>query len=185
MRVSLLAAAALLPAYASATFSISSPSGSEFWVFNRSNAVNWTSTAGDPTEFNIDIINTNSSILNGAFSIAPSVANSLSFVISNVTLVPGDGYIMQFVNVSDPTQVFVNSSAFTVMPNGTAPAPPVTGSSSASGNGSSGSATSGSGSSTASGSSASPSATNGASSLLNTKSVVVAAGVMALSALAM
>ncbi|KAJ3793181.1 mitochondrial developmentally regulated MAPK-interacting protein [Lentinula aff. detonsa] len=183
MRAS-LAAVALFPAYALATFSISSPSSTEFWVFNTSNSINWTSTAGDPDSFNIDIINLDNATLNGAFSIASGVANNLSFEVTDVTLVPGDNYICQFVNSSNITQVFVNSSTFSVKPAGTTPAPPVS-SSAASSSGSSGSATSGtSGSSTASGSAASASTSNGASTLLTTKSAVIAAGVMGFAALA-
>ncbi|KAF8825626.1 mitochondrial developmentally regulated MAPK-interacting protein [Lentinula edodes] len=183
MRAS-LAAVALFPAYVLATISITAPSSSEFWVFNTSNPINWTSTGGDPTSFNIDIINLDNTTLNGAFSIASGVANNLSFEVTNVTLVPGDNYICQFVNSSNITQVFVNSSTFSVKPAGTTPAPPVS-SSAASSSGSSGSASSGaSGSSTASGSATSASSTsNGASSLLTTKSAVVAAGAMAFVAL--
>ncbi|KIK56320.1 hypothetical protein GYMLUDRAFT_47088 [Collybiopsis luxurians FD-317 M1] len=182
MRAS-FAAVALFPAYALATFSINSPSSSEYWVFNTSNSINWTSTAGDPESFNIAIINTNNATLNGAFSIASNVANNLSFEVTNVTLIPADNYILQFVNSSNITQVFVNSSSFTVKPNGTTPAPPVSSSSSASGSSSSGSATGAAGSSTASGSN--PSTTgNSASSIFNPKSAVAAAGAMALAALA-
>ncbi|KAJ4475026.1 mitochondrial developmentally regulated MAPK-interacting protein [Lentinula aciculospora] len=184
MRAS-LAAVALFPAYALATFSISSPSSSEFWVFNSSNSINWTSTEGDPTSFNIDIINLENTTLNGAFSIASGVANNLSFEVTDVTLVPGDNYICQFVNSSNITQIFANSSTFSVKPAGTTPASPVSASSAAS-SGSSGSATSGtSGSSTASGSAAGSSSTsNGASSFLTPKSAIIAAGVMGLAALA-
>ncbi|KAJ3994239.1 mitochondrial developmentally regulated MAPK-interacting protein [Lentinula boryana] len=183
MRAS-LAAVALFPAYALATLSISSPSSTEFWVFNSPNSINWTSTAGDPESFNIDIINLDNTTLNGAFSIASGVANNLSFEVTNVTLVPGDNYICQFINSSNITQVFVNSSTFSVKPAGTTPAPPVS-SAAASSSGSSGSATSGtSGSSTASGSAASASTSNGASTLLTTKSAVIAAGVMGFAALA-
>ncbi|KAJ4473423.1 mitochondrial developmentally regulated MAPK-interacting protein, partial [Lentinula edodes] len=180
MRAS-LAAVALFPAYVLATISITAPSSSEFWYVDLSMA---TSTGGDPTSFNIDIINLDNTTLNGAFSIASGVANNLSFEVTNVTLVPGDNYICQFVNSSNITQVFVNSSTFSVKPAGTTPAPPVS-SSAASSSGSSGSASSGaSGSSTASGSATSASSTsNGASSLFTTKSAVVAAGAMAFVAL--
>jgi hypothetical protein len=186
MRAS-LAAAALFPAYALATLSITSPSSSEFWVFNASNSVNWTSSGGDPSSFDIGIINTqNTTGLTGVFSIAQSVPNNLSFTVTNVTLTPGDNYILQFFNSSNTTQVLANSSSFTVKPNGTTPAPPV-GSSSASG--SSGSATggaSGSGTSSSTASGSSPSASgNSASTLLTTKSAVVAAGAMAVAALAL
>ena len=37
-----------------------------------------------------------------------------------MTLVPGDGYVVQFVNGSNPAQIFANSSTFTVKPNGSA-----------------------------------------------------------------
>jgi hypothetical protein len=181
MRAS-LAAVALLPAYAFATLSIQSPSSSEYWVFNTSNAINWTSTSGDPESFNIAIINTNNATLNGAFSIASGVANNLSFEVTNVTLIPGDNYILQFVNSSNITQVFVNSSSFSVKPNGTTPAPAVTASSSASG--SSGSGTSASGSSTATTAGSSSTSKTNAGDLLNPKSAIIAAGAMALAALA-
>ncbi|KAF5379327.1 hypothetical protein D9757_007634 [Collybiopsis confluens] len=181
MRAS-LAAVALLPACAFATFSIQSPSSSEYWVFNTSNAINWTSTSGDPESFNIAIINANNATLNGAFSIASGVANNLSFEVTNVTLNPGDNYFVQFVNSSNITQVFVNSSSFTVKPNGSTPAPIVSASSSASGSSGSGTGASGSSaSSTAAG--ASSSNKSSAADLLNPKSALIAAGVMALAAL--
>ncbi|KAJ3832715.1 hypothetical protein F5878DRAFT_729207 [Lentinula raphanica] len=120
--------------------------------------MNWTSTAGDPESFNIDIINLDNAALNDASSIA-SVRQQLE-------------------------KVFVNSSTFSVKPAGSTPAPPVS-SVAASSVGSSGSATSSSlGSSTISGSAASTSSiSNGASTLLTPKSAVVGAGIMAIAAL--
>lgn len=48
----------------------------------------------------------------------PRNADSVFSASTNVTLRPGDGYIVEFVNTSNPAQIFANSSAFSVKPPG-------------------------------------------------------------------
>ncbi|KAI0286264.1 hypothetical protein BC826DRAFT_1109042 [Russula brevipes] len=46
-----------------------------------------------------------------------------SFLVTNVTLVAGPGYKVQFANITDPSIVYANSASFEVKPPGTSPAP--------------------------------------------------------------
>ncbi|KAI0028657.1 hypothetical protein K488DRAFT_37907, partial [Vararia minispora EC-137] len=139
---------------------ITGPSASQYWVQNTSNTISWTATSADPASVDVIVTNTNNQTLNGDFSIARFLnTSSESFVVTNVTLRPGDSYQVVFVNTSNPNQVFANSSDFTVMPPGSAPT--VTSPSGASGN-SSASASSSASTPSGSSSSASPNAVTSA-----------------------
>ncbi|KAH9056610.1 hypothetical protein EDB87DRAFT_1833641 [Lactarius vividus] len=157
MRAALFALV-LLPSAAFATISISGPSASQYWVQNTSNTIQWTYNTGDPNPVDIIITNQNNQTLNGDFSIARFVPVSQeSFTVTNVTLRPGTGYQVVFVNPVNTTDVYANSSNFEVKASGTPPAPSST---SGSSNPSSGSSASSSGTtSTTSPSSTSSSAT--------------------------
>ncbi|OCH90149.1 hypothetical protein OBBRIDRAFT_731355, partial [Obba rivulosa] len=101
--------------------SISGPSASSFWVQFSSNTITWSSNSSDPAQVDIFVTNTNTSILNGAFSIANNVpVTSESFTVTNVTLRVGDGYSVVFVSPSNNSQVLATSGTFSVMPNGSA-----------------------------------------------------------------
>ncbi|KAI0633096.1 hypothetical protein C8Q77DRAFT_1121600 [Trametes polyzona] len=188
MRFSLAALA--LPIAVASALDITGPSESAFWVQNTSNTITWTFNQGDPSPININVVNSNNRTLNGIFSIASFVnVSDLTFTVTNVTLVPGDGYQVQFVNTSNITQVFASSQTFTVKPPGSAPAPTsASPSSTASGSGSAAnpSATSPSGSGT-SGSSATPTGdSNGGLSLTSSQGVlgvIAACGIATVSAL--
>lgn len=147
-----LAALSLFPVLAFAEISITGPSSSAYWVQNTSNTITWSFGAGDPNPVSIIVTNKDNTTLNGAFSIAESVnVSQASFTTTNVTLRPGSNYQVVFVNSTNLTQVYANSSDFEVRPAGTTPAPTA---SSGSGSGS------GSGSATGTGTSASGSASS-------------------------
>ncbi|ETW76437.1 hypothetical protein HETIRDRAFT_411851 [Heterobasidion irregulare TC 32-1] len=152
-----LAALSLFPVLAFAEISITGPSSSAYWVQNTSNTITWSFGAGDPNPVSIIVTNKDNTTLNGAFSIAESVnVSQASFTTTNVTLRPGSNYQVVFVNSTNLTQVYANSTDFDVKPAGTTPAPTASsgsGSGSASATGT-GSSASGSASSTSSTSSA-------------------------------
>ncbi|KAI0744506.1 hypothetical protein C8Q76DRAFT_2309 [Earliella scabrosa] len=180
MRLLSLAALALPFAVVNA-IDIIGPNENAYWVQNATNTITWQFSEGDPSPISINIVNANNATLNGPFSIARFVnVSDQTFTVTNVTLRPGDGYQVQFVNNTNITQVFAESPTFTVMPPGTEPAPTVSASSSAP----SGSATSPSSTGTASATGGAGGAGNGA--LSNSQGifgVVVACGIASLSAL--
>jgi len=122
MRVALLALA-LLPSVAFA-ITITAPSASKYWVQFDGNQISWTTSSGDPSTVDIYVANSNTTLLNGNFSIARNVlVSSQSFLVTNVTLVVGSGYKALFTNSTDLTNVFATSSDFEVKLPGTSPAP--------------------------------------------------------------
>ncbi|KAI0319463.1 hypothetical protein OF83DRAFT_1109937 [Amylostereum chailletii] len=150
----------------SAEISITGPSSSEYWVQNTSNTITWTFQQGDPNPISIIVTNTQNTTLNGAFSIQEFVdASNQSFTVTNVTLRPGDNYQVVFVNSTNPSQVYANSSDFSVKPAGTAPAP--TSSSSSSGTAASSGSPSNPSSSGASSSTSAPAASQSANAAVN------------------
>ncbi|KAH8117357.1 hypothetical protein DFH11DRAFT_1724388 [Phellopilus nigrolimitatus] len=153
----------LLAAASSAlAITINNPSPSGFWVQNTSNTISWSFSSSDPNPVDITVTNTNSSFLNGVFSIAQFVdLSNGSFTVTNVTLVVASGYVVNFVNTTNASQIFASSQAFDVKPSGTTPASISSASASSTGasaSGSSGSSTVTSTSSSASGSSSSSAA---------------------------
>ncbi|KAI0698172.1 Ser-Thr-rich glycosyl-phosphatidyl-inositol-anchored membrane family-domain-containing protein [Cerioporus squamosus] len=184
MRPFQLAALALPIAVANA-LNIVNPNENAYWVQNTTNTITWQFSQGDPSSFNIYLVNGNNQTLNGPFAIASVVnaSDQIFTVNTSVTLREGDNYQVQFVNTSNITQVFATSHNFTVKPPGTAPAP--TSSASSSSSAASGTATS------PSSSSGTASATgganhNGAMSLSTSQGVfgvIAACGVASLSAL--
>ncbi|PAV23656.1 hesp-379 [Pyrrhoderma noxium] len=117
-------AIALLAAASSAlAIAIDTPSASSFWVQNTSNTISWSFSSSDPNPIDIVVTNSNSSILNGNFSIARFVdLSNGTFTVTNVTLTVGTGYVVNFVNTSNSEQVFAQSGTFDVKEPGTTPA---------------------------------------------------------------
>ncbi|KAI0791070.1 hypothetical protein C8Q75DRAFT_759187 [Abortiporus biennis] len=114
----------LAPLYAMAAITITGPSETSYWVQNISNVITWTFTQGDPNPISIVITNSNSSLLNGNFSIAEFVdVSTQSFTVTNVTLRVADGYTVNFVNSSNLSDVFATGPSFSVKAGGTPAAP--------------------------------------------------------------
>ncbi|KAF4576310.1 hypothetical protein EYR36_001090 [Pleurotus pulmonarius] len=115
---------ALLAAASSAlAITITSPSQSAYWVQNTSNVIAWTFNSGDTNPIDITVTNSNNSFLNGIFSIARGVdLTNGSFTVTNVTLVAASGYVVNFVNGTNQSQIFASSSEFDVRTSGTTPA---------------------------------------------------------------
>ncbi|KAI0742947.1 hypothetical protein C8Q80DRAFT_943166 [Daedaleopsis nitida] len=177
-------AALALPIAVTNAISIVGPNENAYWVQNATNTITWQFSEGDPSPISINVINANNATLNGEFAIASFVnVSDQTFAVTNVTLRPGDGYQVQFVNNTNITQVFAASPTFTVKPPGTSPAPTVSASSSAA----SGSATSPSGStSTASPTGSAAGGDNGALSLTNGQGIfgaIIACGLVSVSGL--
>ncbi|KAG8968267.1 hypothetical protein FRC03_008133 [Tulasnella sp. 419] len=119
--VGLLALSAAVPS-ALAAITITGPSSQAYWVANTSNVISWNYASGDPDPISIVVTNENTTTLNGAFSIAEFVSVSAqTFTVTNVTLKTGSGYVVNFVNGSNPSQVYASSEGFEVKPGGTAP----------------------------------------------------------------
>ncbi|PIL25804.1 hypothetical protein GSI_11554 [Ganoderma sinense ZZ0214-1] len=184
--VSFKLAALALPVAVANAITILGPSETNFWVQNQTNTITWQFNAGDPSPININVVNANNQTLNGAFAIASFVNVSVQTVtVTNVTLRPGDGYVVEFVNTTNPAQIFANSSTFTVKSPGSQAAPTATlSSSAASGSATSPSNSSASGSSSASSTQAAAGA-NGAVTLASAGilGVITACAVASLSGL--
>ncbi|KAI0073205.1 hypothetical protein K474DRAFT_1603737, partial [Panus rudis PR-1116 ss-1] len=98
-----------------ATISITAPSETAYWVQNTSNTINWNYESGDPNPISIIVTNSNNSFLNGAFSIHEFVdLTNGTFTVTNVTLRVADGYTVSFVNPTNASQIYANSSTFSV-----------------------------------------------------------------------
>ncbi|CAH7685901.1 hypothetical protein PPACK8108_LOCUS20497 [Phakopsora pachyrhizi] len=99
---------------------ITSPSASSYWVQFSTNTIAWSLSNGDPTDVTLQVINRNSTTLNGVFTIAEYVKASLeSYTVTNVTLVTAE----EMVNPMNNSQVYATSGTFGVKPSGTTPAP--------------------------------------------------------------
>jgi hypothetical protein len=164
---------------------INTPSPSSFWVQNVSNTITWTFNQGDPNPIFITVTNSNSSILNGQFAIQNGVdLSNGTFTVTNVTLLTDSGYVVNFVNGSNLTQVYASSQPFDVKVPGTPPAQTgsPSGSSSPSATGGNSSA---SGSTSTSGAVSAPTKSNGAAMRLGdagfkVSTLMLATGVMTL-----
>ncbi|KAL5533130.1 hypothetical protein ACEPAF_4906 [Sanghuangporus sanghuang] len=177
---------ALLAAASSAlAITIDTPSPESYWVQNTSNTISWSFSSSDPNPVDIIVSNSNSSYLNGNFSIATSVdLSNGTFTVTNVTLVVASGYTVSFLNISNSDQVYASSEQFEVKASGTTPASVSSASASptatsaggtASGSASSGSA-SGSGSASAASSTESSAALRTLGGELPTLPVLIGAG---------
>lgn len=119
--VGALATLVALPAAVSA-ISIIGPTSDYYWVFGESNTIIWSASAGDPSPISITITNPDNSILNGQFSIAQGISvDTSSVTVTNVTLRPDSGYVVNFVNPNNGSDIYASSQSFTVQPAGTAP----------------------------------------------------------------
>lgn len=104
--------------------SITSPSGSSYWVQFTTNTIAWALESGDPTSVTLQVINPNNKQFSGGFAIAEYVpAAKKSFDVTNVTLSVADGYQIRMVNPMNNTQIFATSAPFSVRPSDTTPAP--------------------------------------------------------------
>ncbi|KAH9924239.1 hypothetical protein B0H21DRAFT_764936 [Amylocystis lapponica] len=157
-----------------ATIDITGPSSSGYWVQFTSNVITWTYTSGDPNPISIIVSNSNNSYLNGDFSISQYV--DVSTQSTNVTLVTGPGYSVEFVNPANSSDVYATSNSFSVMPPAV-PAAAATSSAASSSTSSSPSGTS-SGSSTSGTSPSSPSSSTSPNAALRAAVGVNAQGIL-------
>jgi len=112
---------ALLPSVINAV-TIVGPSTDRYWVFGTSNQITWNYGVGDPTTVSITVTSQNAGVLNGVFNIAEYVSISDgSYTVTDVTLKPDTGYIVNFVNPSNGSDIYASSSTFEVKAAGTAP----------------------------------------------------------------
>jgi len=114
--------ALLASAVATSAITITFPASDKYWVYGASNNIYWTYSNGDPSPVSITI--TNPGVLSGPFSIAENVQTAdqvYTVTNTNVTLSPTTGYVVNFVNSTNPSQVFTSSPSFEVKPAGTAP----------------------------------------------------------------
>jgi len=115
-----VSAIALIPS--ALALAVTSPNSNAYWVYGISNTISWTYTSGDPTTISIFITNPDSDALNGPFAVAENVPISQqSVTVTQVTLRPDDGYIVNFVDAKNDTAIFAQSTGFTVKPQGSLP----------------------------------------------------------------
>lgn len=114
-----LALATVLPCVLSDII-INGPNSQAYWVQFTENNITWSFSQGDPNPISIIVANTEQSLLNGAFSIAEYLDTSVrQFTVTNVTLVLGSDYVVNFVEPTNASHVYATSQAFEVKPHGT------------------------------------------------------------------
>jgi len=114
--------ALLASAVATSAVTVTFPASDKYWVYGDSNSIYWTYNNGDPSPVSITI--TNPGVLSGPFSIAENVQTAdqvYTVTNTNVTLTPTTGYIVNFVNSTNPSQIYTSSPSFEVKPAGTLP----------------------------------------------------------------
>ncbi|KAE8212433.1 hypothetical protein CF319_g4982 [Tilletia indica] len=140
-RIALPFVAALLAFNAAASaFEISNPASDKYWVACSNNTLSWTSNSTDPESFAVTLIDTSNSpttpsLVNGNYQIANGLQTSAGSAIVELNCVTAAStYQILFVNASqyelEHPQVFFYGESFEIKPNGTAPAPASTTSSS-------------------------------------------------------
>jgi len=111
--------AALLPAIASATLSISQPD-SGGWVGNTTVLCAWSWAATDPN-FSIELANpgvTTGLLKNGPIAIANNIQPNVgSTKILLPVVPPADGYTVKFVKIDDINTVYATSTTFAISSN--------------------------------------------------------------------
>jgi len=101
---------------------ITSPSGSHYWVQFQPNIIAWNTCLQDPQIVTLQIIQPDSKTFTGPFSIAEYVhVSGESCYVTNVTLSVADGYQIQMVDPVNMTTVFATSAPFSVWEMGTPP----------------------------------------------------------------
>ncbi|KAK0460768.1 hypothetical protein IW261DRAFT_1533216 [Armillaria novae-zelandiae] len=80
--------------------------------------ITWTTTTGDPSTFHIELSNT---VFNSQFAVAASVnASAESLTVQLPEVVPGSfpvyrsGFAIQFVNIANISQVYAQTSQFSI-----------------------------------------------------------------------
>ncbi|KAK0186174.1 hypothetical protein F5146DRAFT_171913 [Armillaria mellea] len=74
--------------------------------------ITWSTTASDPSTFHIELANT---VFNSQFAIANNVnASAGSLTVQLPEVVPGSGFAIQFVNVANISQVYAETSDFSI-----------------------------------------------------------------------
>lgn len=117
-----LALASVIPSVLG-NITIAGPSDKAYWVQFTENNITWSYKQGDPSPISIFISNAEQNLLNGEFSIAEYLDSSIQqFTVTNVTLVQGSGFVVNFVNPKNFSEIYASSKPFEVKPEGTAPA---------------------------------------------------------------
>ncbi|KZT58311.1 hypothetical protein CALCODRAFT_242167 [Calocera cornea HHB12733] len=116
----LLLAFSLLPLIRALT--ITAPTTGQGWTGNQTVQITWSSIAGDPATFSIELSRPNQNLgpYGGSLAVGnnvPTANGEFTFELPQVP--PGDGYELQFVNISDINIVYATSGLFTVTENDT------------------------------------------------------------------
>ncbi|PWN40414.1 hypothetical protein IE81DRAFT_325583 [Ceraceosorus guamensis] len=100
-----------------------SAKGDGYWVANATNTLNWRANASDPEYFSVQLLNSNSSSLNGNFQIANAISTANGSAQIFIDNIPSGSYTLLLVNASkyslNKPQVFSTSLPFQLKPKGT------------------------------------------------------------------
>ncbi|KAF8606666.1 hypothetical protein BDV93DRAFT_520939 [Ceratobasidium sp. AG-I] len=125
---SFVAVAALCASLAQAQLTISEPSSERWWVAQSQNTLRWSCNTSPYTNWTVLITNPDVTILSGPLAL---IANRYNYDCSK-TMIPGEqlktgtGYVMQFANPFNNTDVFATSESFEVKPLGSTYPPQIT-----------------------------------------------------------
>ncbi|KAH7107632.1 hypothetical protein BKA62DRAFT_141124 [Auriculariales sp. MPI-PUGE-AT-0066] len=102
------------------------PDSDSYWIQFTENNITWAWEKGDVENMSIFISHPDSSVLNGNFTIAEyTAADQHQFTVTNVTLRVAKGYIINFYEAKNPSNVLATSVPFEVKPEGTKPDNPL------------------------------------------------------------
>jgi hypothetical protein len=74
--------------------------------------IEWTTVAGDPSTFSIELINV---AFNNAFAIANNVPTASNQITLNLPIVPtGDGYTLEAVDIGNINNVYASTGSFSI-----------------------------------------------------------------------
>jgi len=125
---SLVAVAVLCVSFTQAQLTITEPSSERWWVAQSQNTLRWSCNTSPYTNWTVLITNSDATVLSGPLAL---IAIQYNYDCSK-TMIPGEqlktgtGYVMQFANPFNNTDVFASSESFEVKALGSTYPPQIT-----------------------------------------------------------
>ncbi|PWN94293.1 hypothetical protein FA10DRAFT_277870 [Acaromyces ingoldii] len=98
-----------------------------YWVSNATNLLRWTNNGSESQLFSVELLNANSSSLNGNFQIANALPSANQTAVIVLDMIPAGTYRLPFVNPNNYTlnkpELYYTSPEFEIKKAGTSPSP--------------------------------------------------------------